>query len=353
MKTPRPKGETDDANREMWRLINDNDWDAVKQRLVQGEWDPNRPLVIESNPGGLLLLTLAVGRGDDALARELIELGADVNASMAREPKQLMEACGNGHREIVDLLLQAGADVNAKCSISDEGDPGETPLMAAATFGHRDIVEALLEKGARIDITTRRGRSALSVALDNGHGDLEMVRFLLGAGCPVDGRDLHYPIRKRDLEVFQLLLARQSDVNKPFDWPTDMLSPAKHDAPLFVAVDPLPEEQLGVAWEAQIKRPERMAILDLLLQAGADVNAQQGGKSSGWTPLMIAVGHDDAQIAQSLIAAGADPTKEVITTRHVPNGDSWKRLKGPVSAIGFAAELPNSKKTRMLLLGHE
>jgi ankyrin repeat protein len=353
MNTRRPKGEADDVNHEMWRLTKDNNWDAVKQRLVQGEWDPNRPLVLESSPSGLLLLTLAVDRGDVALARELIELGADANASMPREPKPLMEACGNGHREIVDLLLQAGADVNAKCSVSDEGDPGETPLMAAATFGHRDIVDALLKKGACIDLTTRRGRSALSIALGNGHDDLEMVRFLLEAGCSVDGRDLHYPIHKRDLEVFQLLLARQSDVNKPFDWPTDMLSPAKQDAPLFVAVDALPEEQLGVAWEAQIKRTERMAILELLLQAGADVNAQRGGKSSGWTSLMIAVGHDDAQIAKCLIAAGADPTKEVVTTRHVPNGDTWKRLKGPISAIGFAAELPNNKKTTMLLLGHE
>jgi ankyrin repeat protein len=272
---------------------------------------------------------------------------------MPREPKLLMEACGNGHREIVDLLLQAGADVNAKCSISDEGDPGETPLMAAAMDGYRDIVEALLEKGARIDLTTRRGRSALSMTLDNGHGDLEMVRFLLDAGCPVDGRDLHYPIHNRDLEVFQLLLARQTDVNKPFDWPTDMLSPQKHDAPLFVAVEALPEEQLGVAWELQLKRTERMAIIDLLIQAGADVNTQRGEKPSGWTPLMIAVEHDDGEIAQRLIAAGADPTKEVVTTRHVPNGDSWKRLKGPVSAIGLAEELPNNKGTRMLLLGHE
>src|SRR3954462_7915726 len=179
MKTRRLKGQPDDANRAMMRRYNDMDWDGIAQSLSRGEWDANRPLVHELQPGGVLLLHAAVLGGQMALAKQLLELGADPNASMPRETKLLAEVCQNGDRAMVELLIHAGADVNAKCSISDEGDPGETPFMDAVMFGHREIAELLLRHGARADLTTRRGRSALSIAMDNDQGTPEMVRFLL------------------------------------------------------------------------------------------------------------------------------------------------------------------------------
>ena len=52
------KGEADAANREMWRLINADNWEAIQQRLAAGDWPPNRPLVLALQPGGSLLLSL-------------------------------------------------------------------------------------------------------------------------------------------------------------------------------------------------------------------------------------------------------------------------------------------------------
>ena len=312
MKSRRPKGEADDTNRAMWQFLSDKNWDGIQQRLAKGEWNPNRPLVFALQPGGLLLLSAAVEHEQTAVARQLIELGADVNARMPGEIQPLMQACDTGNQEMVSLLLEAGADVNGKCPISDEGDPGETPLMAAAMSGHRDTVETLLKRGARIDATTRRGRSALSMVLDAGSVGLDMVRFLLDGGCPVDGRDLHHPILQRNLEIVKLLLARKPDVNKPFDWPTYLGSPQKGDTPLFVAVRQNPDE---IPEGAVLKRAERLAIIDLLIEAGADVNARRGSKASTWSPLMMAVAQDDKEIVRRLIAAGAEPTNEVTTTR--------------------------------------
>ncbi|MBC7783192.1 MAG: ankyrin repeat domain-containing protein [Burkholderiales bacterium] len=353
MKARQPKGIADDANRAMWRLFNDKNWDAIGQCLARGEWDPNRPLVFELQPGGHLLLSAAVSNSQVALARQLIELGADVNARMRLESPPLMIACERGNAAMVDLLLQAGADVNAKCPISDEGDPGETALMAAATAGHRAIIETLLRSGARIDATTRRGRSALSMIVERRRVDLDMVRFLLDAGCSVDGRDLHYPVLDRNLELFQLLLDRKPPVDVPFDWPTDLRSPRKGDTPLFVAIDGFDDGASGEDLGLGKKRGERLAIIDLLIKAGADVNAQCGGKTSAWTPLLMAVAGDDEEMARRLIAAGADPAREIATSRYVIIGEACKLRKGPLSAIGMAEERPKNKKTRMLLLGHE
>lgn len=351
MKTRRLKGQADDANRAMWRRYNDKDWNGIARSLAQGEWEANRPLVFELQPGGLLLLHAAVLNGQMALAKQLIELGADANAAMPREPKLLTEVCQKGDLAMVELLIHAGADVNATCSISDNGDPGETPFMDAVMYGSREVAELLLRHGARPDLKTKRGRSALSIALDNGQGTPEMVRFLLDAGCPVDARDLHYPVLWRDLEIFQLLLARQPDVNKPFDWPTHPFSPKKHDTPLFVAVEQVYEE-LGCEPELAPKRAERLAIIDLLIAAGADVNVQRGANTTGWTPLMWSMGAQaDDEIAKRLVAAGADPAKEFVTRWRVMDGRNGKTCTGPISAIDLAKVCRKTEEAMKLILG--
>ncbi len=351
MKTRRLKGVADDVNREMWQLCSNKNWEAIQQCLAEGKWDPNRPLVLALQPGGFLLLAAAVEAHQLAVARQLIELGADVNGRLPGEATPLQQACDAGNQEMVDLLLQAGADVNIKCPVSDDSDPGETPLMTAAMRQKRDIVEKLLQCGARMDAKTKRGRSALSWLLENGkRADLSMVRFFLANGCPVDGLDLHHPILARHLELVKLLLAQKLDVNKRFDWPrySGCMEIRKHDTPLFVAVD------YNAVISDDSNPDDRLAIIDLLLEAGADVNEQRGGKPTGITPLMLAVLHDEAEIANRLWRAGAVPHKEVSLTRNNRVGEwEWQTLKGPVSAIGLAEERPDGKAVRKLLLGHE
>ncbi|HUQ39136.1 MAG TPA: ankyrin repeat domain-containing protein [Acidimicrobiales bacterium] len=49
-------------------------------------------------------------------------------------------------------------------------------------------------------------------------------------------------------------------------------------------------------------------VVELLLAAGADVNARQQG---GWTPLMQAAHHGDMELVDMMLAYGADPTATV------------------------------------------
>ncbi len=329
------------------------EWEKISQCLARGEWDANRPLVFELQPGGLLLLRAAVLDGQMAVAKQLIALGADPEANMPGETKLLTEVCQKGDLAMVELLIHAGADVNAKCSVSEGGDSGETPFMDAVMFGHRAVAELLLKHGARADITTRRGRSALSLAIDNSQGTPDMIRFLLDAGCPVDPRDLHFPVRWRDLEIFQLLLARQPDVNKRYDWSTDYKSPEKHDTPLFVAVEQIYDEA-GCEPALAPRRAERLAIIDLLIAAGADVNVQRGAKAAGWTPLMWAMGvREDEEIAKRLIAAGADPIREFVTKWRVMDGVNGKTCAGPISAIELTKVCKKNAEVMDRILGQQ
>lgn len=336
-------------NDAMWKLVRDEDWARIEYFVGCGQWDPNRPLTFSLQPGGLLLLSAAVERGLVSLTKQLIERGANVNARLPGEDTALITACENGHREIVDLLLQLGADVNKKSTISDDGDAGETPLMISSEDGNLDLVELLLKHGADVAATTRRGRSALSFALSRTPIHREVIRLLLVAGCPVDGRDLHCPVYERDLHIVEQLLAAKPDANLRYDWPTDLLSPKRGDTPLFVAVAWTPTEMSG----SEKTSVARLAIIDLLIQAGADVNAQRGIKANGWTPLMLAAAQDDAEIARKLMDAGADPNKTVAARWISLVDDCQKQRKGPLSAIGMAHERPNNSKIRRLLLGHD
>ena len=264
-----------------------------------------------------------------------------------------MAACGMGRREVVDLLLQAGADVNKKHVNSDDGDSGETILMDTAGQGYQDLVEKLLKHGADIRAKTRRGRSPLTFAMDRDPIDQNLVRLLLDNGCPVDGRDLHRAVEERDLVIVERLLAARPEINARFDWPKGMsFSIERGDTPLHVGVSKSAGEIIGFANMVK-PRADRLEILERLISAGADVNAQQGMKGNGWTPLMIAIAQDEDDIARLLLDAGADLNKTIECKQVTVLNGCQKLSKGPLSPLGMVQEQTQCKKVRQLLLGHE
>jgi ankyrin repeat protein len=261
--------------------------------------------------------------------------------------KPLYTSCACGREDEVDTLLAAGADVNAKSC-------GETALMRAAGRNNKSIVRKLLKAGARITDRDWKKRSALSWAATGGKLDPEMTTLLLEAGCPVDGRDLHVPITLRELEIVKLLLSKKPDVNARFDWQSAVVAPInKGDTPLIVAVDVAALEMFAMAGASfGVSRPvERLAIVDLLLAAGADVNIPR--LKTGVTPLIMAAWFDEAEIAEKLIHAGADPKAE-IECKLVQSPKKPRTLhEEKLSAISVAETKPKNKKIRKLLLGKE
>jgi cytohesin len=109
------------------------------------------------------------------VAKLLLDHGADPNQAVY-EPwgwTPVHEAAYRGKRELLELLAAAGGKLNA-------GSKGITPLHAAARMGHRDVVEALVEWGISANacdpVGPWRGKTALMLAEENGHG--EIARFL-------------------------------------------------------------------------------------------------------------------------------------------------------------------------------
>ena len=325
------------TNAQMYHLLVKHCWDEISVCLRRGEWEADAYVTDPSLGTKFPLLVCAAQDGVASIAHQLIELGANPNGRIIGAQTALILACGAGHAEIVKTLLSAGADPNLAWR-------RETPLMAAASRNRQDIVALLLKAGAQVADKDGKGRTALSWAT---HGD--MIRFLLDQGCPVDGRDLHAPVMSRDLEIVRLLLSRKPDVNARFDWPTGGSIP-HGTTPLHLIANDNPVELMikSGAPLGTIKVKERLEMIELLLCAGADINAQD--LKSGWTPLLLAINSDQAEIAAKLIREGADPNRQ-FECKIPPALRKQTRLTSPahLSAIRLAQVLAENKAAKKLL----
>ena len=108
----------------------------------------------------------AVTRGDVGAARELLHLGADVDARDRYGQTGLMLAAHHGHLELVALLIEHGArlDVTAKYGLS--------AVMLAIVAGHTEIARRIARAGADLSL---RGSGAPGFA-DKTARDLALAR---------------------------------------------------------------------------------------------------------------------------------------------------------------------------------
>ena len=143
-------------------------------------------------------------KGNYELAQELIEAGANVNASNSPGETPLIVAAMHRDMQLIRLFLQHGANVNA-CNRA-----GRTALMYAAQNGDVDIAQVLLENGTDVSRKTVRGDSVLIMAAHNGY--YRMVKFLLDNGANANVTNnagmtaLMYAVKKQHTPLVRLLL---------------------------------------------------------------------------------------------------------------------------------------------------
>ena len=140
-----------------------------------------RSIVLVLMMGGAAMaddLITAARQGDIAAITAQFATGADLEARDAEGATALLVATHANNIEAARLLIEAGADVNAKDAIAD------SPYLYAGARGHLEILKLTLTHGADLTSTNRYGGTALIPAAERGH--VETVATLIAAGVAVD-----------------------------------------------------------------------------------------------------------------------------------------------------------------------
>jgi ankyrin repeat protein len=191
------------------------------------------------------------------------------------------------------FLYSAQAGSRSTYDVASE----QTPLARAARAGELDLVEQAIADGA-----------------DVNHQDELMGRTPLHWAVSLDS-DQAFPGRNR-LAIAQTLLSKGADLQPVTLGGTTPLYDAVWNPDL---VEALLKGGAAVDAGAGSRTPLTAATyysagkycfasvksMNLLIQAGANVNAQERG--SRWTPLLTAVNYGCPEMVELLLGAGADP----------------------------------------------
>eukprot|EP01127_Copromyxa_protea_P011477 TRINITY_DN2883_c0_g1_i1.p1 TRINITY_DN2883_c0_g1~~TRINITY_DN2883_c0_g1_i1.p1 ORF type:complete len:1558 (-),score=280.57 TRINITY_DN2883_c0_g1_i1:34-4707(-) len=170
-------------------------------------------------------------------------------------------AARNGHEGVLAFLLASGASMEKK-------DPqGHCPLHMAALGGHTKALLLLSEK-VSLEVTNKKGETALCLAIYNGH--LALVKELLKHKANVN----HCIPDKEEGEE------DQSEKGKDKDKEGKERERKKEKV--------TEEKRAGMRPVHLAAAAGKHQILEVLVDSGADVNVQD---KDGKTPLMLAVPH--------------------------------------------------------------
>jgi ankyrin repeat protein len=304
------------------------------------------------------MVKLLLSKGADVKPRALF---TDWPNQLSSEPRAqyrpvggltaLLYAARDGCYDCVEALLGAGADVNVPTP------EGVTALMLALDNEHNDVAKLLLDRGANPHVWDWWGRTALYIAVDRREtalapargrsgavpeaarasgrpsvSGIEMINLLLAAGVdPNTQLNMHRPSRGgnsgrfgdpllstgctpllratmgNDMEVAQALLAKGASPNIK-----DMGMTA------FLVAAGLGGGR-GFGGQAGASGVANIPLMDLLLQHGADVNAQVAGTKTysmrvarapsaneGMSALHVAAQAGRADLVRYLLDKGAN-----------------------------------------------
>ncbi len=226
-----------------------------------------------TNDLGVTPLWVACTNGSAEMVPRLLAAGANPNIAPATGGTPLMRAVRTGNADAVESLLSAGADVNAS-----EGSRGQNALMWAVTQHHATVARLLIDRGADLEARTSVSRQlVLTCCQENNTDGNGSIWVEQGGFTP-----LLFAARLGDLDAARLLLAAGAHVDVATPGGTTALVVAAHSG--------------------------HGALAALLLENGADPNAA----GAGYTALHAAVLRDDPDLAEALLAYGANPNARLL-----------------------------------------
>jgi len=326
-----------------------------------------------------LMWAVSAPRNAGAITKLLLTKGADIKpramftdwpSQITSEPRAqyrpvggltaFLYAARDGCADCVDALLSAGADVNFPTP------DGVTALMLALDNDHNDVAKLLLARGANPKVWDWWGRTALYIAIDRKESldgqrrkggaqaatpavsSMEIINALLAANVEINAPlNMERPSRSGnsgrfvdpllntgctplmratvgdrdpkpdpkniggDAEVVRALLAKGANPNINSAGLTPFLVAAGVGAGFRVGAT-------GLAMDSSAGGPVNKEVMELLLQNGADVNAQVTGTQTysmrisrapsaneGRTALHIAALEGKTDMVRYLLSKGA------------------------------------------------
>jgi len=349
-----------------------NRFDVGVKRLLDMGHDPNIEDGSKKTP-----LSIAVKRNDLQSARLLLERGALPNKETQENWPAIGMAALTGNTELVKLLIEFDVDVNcegskrasalymatrndheqvAKLLLDNGARAGVDAFVEAAENGNQELVNLLLDHGVDINATSYEDQKDLYAASLHGREDewssharnQDDLAFVAGefdddsVGSP--GTALQKAARNGYLNAVELLLkiGEGSQVMGPEDSPLLVDAAASGHEQLVGLLlqngtDPDQQDIWGnTAVLAAIFHGPHPQIVEMLLQAGANVNAKGRGSpySLSVTPLHLACSIGSLKITRLLIHRGADV-----------NSSGWVSIDEP--AIGRGCTSRNAKRTTL------
>ena len=247
-----------------------------------------------------------------------------VTAVQRKKKLGLLAASHQGHKNCADIFIREGADVNGTDRMFDVfshrvasetgilfvGGMQKTPLMYAAGNDHLGIVKKLIKAGADVNLVIKQ-TTVLQIAASNGH--FKCVKSLIKAGANVNVTDpsvtppLLCAIRTGDSEnkrkIIELLIEAGADVNSNFCDTVGMrialMEAVRHGTPQILSMlTDAGSFQSTPLFAAAYYG--KVEFIKPLIEAGADVNQQN---ADGKTPLHGTLIADSTGVTPLMLAA--------------------------------------------------
>ncbi|KAJ7291254.1 ankyrin repeat-containing domain protein, partial [Mycena rebaudengoi] len=284
--------------RELWELIMDVleqavAWCPIWEYLGQCPW--NYP----SWPKSPSPLWVAAAANLQEIMQYLLNGGIPPDSGQTQDDSPLCAASFYGHLHIAKLLLKTGVNVNA------DGGPTGSALGAASSRGHIDIIHLLFENGANVHMGND---SALRAASESGH--TKVVQGLPHPVQDVVGSQGWYGAckgltRRGRRALRKGLTVKGANANVTNENGESLL--------------------ITMSAKKYIQSEQRVDVVRLLLENGAEVNAGNNGA------LQAASKADSTEIVQLLLEHGANI--------NAPGKDNVGALEAAASRNGSPHEM--------------
>jgi ankyrin repeat protein len=309
----------------LMRAVMKNHAEAAKVLLDHGA---NPDVIVRTDSTPLYPLFVAAMNGYDDLVRILLDKGANVTAKVDGVPSPVDAAKHNGHEAAAKMIAAA---IKKKKAAEKEAS---TAAKEAEGLWHR-VVQAVAQKDQDELRTLINGRAFASLSVDSrllaacALGDAKIAREMLQAGADPnkpckEGFDGVTPLVmtvgvSRSVEVASLLLDAGADVNDEWSEDTTPIFETTADqfydlAKLLVTRGANVNVRMGNGLTPLMfaARNGASKCVELFLDADADINAVE--EEHGMGAFGLALNRLDLQLAEQLLARGAEPNFGSIET---------------------------------------